>query len=191
MPPIGPGDRRRGQRPHLAGAECTQQLHRSDLAGDAVRPLFLRRAAGLREVAQGAQEDSGSRVPRRRVRPWLHSEQNTKLKYAAGLGRIDAARAKNQTRRRAGRSDMGKLDAGKEYLVLVSRCPGYRPRVAPRTIEQIRCAIDEAVRAGNIFEANRQADAGQGRVVAKAVICEYPSASRRGGRTPSGFCKKN
>jgi len=110
------------------------------------------------------------------------SEQNADFEEAAGLRRIGAARSEDQPRRRAGCPDMGKLDARKEYLVLVGWCHGYRPRVAARPVEQVRRAIGQAARAGDVLETHRQADTSQRGAVAKAVIEQHPSTSRRGGR---------
>ena len=107
------------------------------------------------------------------------SEQNADFEEAAGLRRIGAARAEGQSRGQAGCPDMGELQAGIEYLVLVSRRHGYRPCVAPRTAEQIGCAGCGAARAGNIFEPNRQADAAQWRVGAKGAIVCITSGCRR------------
>ena len=63
----GAGDRSRGERPHILGAQRPQRHHRLNLPRGAVRPLFLRGLAGLRGAAQGAQENAHSGRPPRGV----------------------------------------------------------------------------------------------------------------------------
>ena len=105
------------------------------------------------------------------------------LKQETGLRRIGAGSTECQSRRRTVCSDIGKLGARKEDLVLIGRRQGYRPRVAPGTVQQIRRAICEVARRGDVFEANGHAEPGERRVFAKAVIGQYCSAiSRRGGK---------
>src|ERR1700738_5632207 len=125
-----------------------------------------------------------ARAPPRFVTPPRAAlKEDPGLKQETGLRRIGAGPAECQSRRRTVCADIGKLGARKEDLVLMGRRQGYRPRVAPGTVQQIRCAICEVARRGDVFEANGQAEPGERRLFAKAVIGQYSSAiSRSGGK---------
>ena len=98
------------------------------------------------------------------------SEQNSRFKHGPRLRRIHAVAAEHQSRCRAVRSDMGELGAHEVDLVLIGRRHRDRPRLAAWTVQQISRAICRAAGAGDVLEANGQADPGQGRVFGKAVI---------------------
>src|SRR5215831_20164086 len=109
----------------------------------------------------------------------LASEQNTQFEQTAGLRCICAVRAERQPRGGAVCSDVRNLRPGKEDLVLISRCKGYRPCLAAGTIQKIGRSISKTAGRADILEANRQANARQEGLIAEAVICQDRPANRR------------
>ena len=75
-------------RPRFARALRVERHHRLDLSRGAVRPLLFRRVASVRGAAQGAEEITGSRRPRRRVnRMWRarSPQEGAMSQHAASL----------------------------------------------------------------------------------------------------------
>src|SRR5262245_53136905 len=74
---------------------------------------------------------------------------------------------------------MGELRTCKKDFVLIGGSQGYRPGIATGTIEQIGSAASGAAGAADIFEANGQAEAGEGALLSKRVVCQYRSTIGR------------
>ena len=133
-----------------------------------------------RPIAAGHDGRAGRlRVTALSRSPLPGSEQNAGFKQEAGLCGIRAFPAKRQSRCRAIRPDVRDLCTREEDLVLIGRGQGDRPRIAARAIEQVWGAIRGASCTGDVFEANGNAEPGDGGVLAKAVICQDRTAIGR------------